>query len=82
MLPQENFDKNSAVWCNLGIPKYVITVLKINFIKVTKSTTTELNCHIFSPTNIEVHAILKLFDLELKRGGLGGGYPPRSRRIF
>ena len=47
MLPLENFDKNSAIWDNLGIPKYVITILKINNFKVTKSTTTEFNCHIF-----------------------------------
>ena len=46
-VPLENFDKNRAVWCNLGVPKYVITILKINTFKVTKSTTTELNCHIF-----------------------------------
>ena len=58
MLPQENFDKNSVIWCNLGIPRYVITILKINNLKVTKSTTTESNCHIFSLTNIDVHAIL------------------------
>ena len=38
--PRENFDKNSTIWCNLGIPKYVITILKINNFKVTKSTTT------------------------------------------
>ena len=47
MLPQENFDKNGAGCCNLGVPKYVITILKIDTFKVTKSTTTELNCHIF-----------------------------------
>ena len=82
MLPREKFDKNSAIWCNLGMPKYVITILKINKFKVTKSTTTEFNCHIFSPTNIDVHAILKLFDLELKRGSGGLSPPPRSRILF
>ena len=76
MLSLENFDKNSAIWCNLGIPKYVITILKINNFKVTKSTTTEFNCYIFFPTNIDVHAIVKLFNFELKRGVWG------SRRIF
>ena len=43
----ENFDKNSAIWCNLGIPKYVITILKINNLKMT---------------NKDVLATLKLFD--------------------
>ena len=47
MLPRDNFDKMSAIWCNLDVPKYVFTILKINNFKVTKSTTTELNCHIF-----------------------------------
>ena len=78
MLPRENFDKNSAIWCNLGIPKYVITILKINDFKVSKSTTTKFNCHIFSPTNIDVHVILKLFDLELKRGAI----PPEAEDFF
>ena len=34
MLPRENFDKNGAIWCNLGVPKYAITKLKINIFKV------------------------------------------------
>ena len=46
MLPREKFDKNGAIWCNLSIPKNVNAILKINNFKVTKSTTTELNCHI------------------------------------
>ena len=81
MLPWENFDKNSAIWCNLGIPKYVITILKINNFKATKSTTTEFNCHIFSPTNIDVHAILKLFDFKLKRG-VWGAIPSEIEQFF
>ena len=36
MLPRENFDKNGAIWCNLGVPKYAITNLKISNFKVTK----------------------------------------------
>ena len=48
MLPRENFDKNGAIWCNLDLPKYVITYLKISNFKVTKLTTTKLNWHIFS----------------------------------
>ena len=61
----------------------MITILKINNFKVTKSTTTEFNCHNFSPTNLDVHAILNLLDLELKRGsGGGGGYPPQKQNNF
>ena len=81
ILPQENCDKNSAIWCTLGFPKYVITILKINNFKFTKSTTTKFNCHIFSPTNIDVHAYLKLFDLELKRG-VWGAIPPEAEEFL
>ena len=59
MLPQENFDKNGAMWCNLSVPKYAITKLKINNFKVNKSTTTKVNCHIFSEINLDVHVIRK-----------------------
>ena len=48
MLPRENFDKNGAIWCNLGVPMYAITKLKISNFKVDKSTTTKVNCHTFS----------------------------------
>ena len=49
-------DKNGAIWCNLGIPKYAITKLKISNFKVNKSTTTKVNCHIFFPeVNLVVH---------------------------
>ena len=41
---RENFDKNGAIWCNLGVPKYAITKLKINNFKVNKSTTRKVNC--------------------------------------
>ena len=45
MLPREIFDKNGAIWCNLGVPKYAITKVKINHFKVNKSTRTKVNCH-------------------------------------
>ena len=31
-----NFDKNGAIWCNLGVPKYAITKLKINTFMANK----------------------------------------------
>ena len=40
-------DKNGAIQCNLGVPKYAITKLKINNFKVNKSTTTKDNCLFF-----------------------------------
>ena len=30
-------DKNGAIWCNLGVPKYAITNLKFNNFKDNKS---------------------------------------------
>ena len=35
--PEKILDKNSAIWCNLGVPKYVITNLKIKNFKVNKT---------------------------------------------
>ena len=81
MLPRENFDKNGEIWCNLGVPKYVITILKINNFKVTKSTTTEFNCHIFSQLNVDVHAILNFLVKNLK-GGSGWLSPQKQKNFF
>ena len=44
-VPVEKNDKNGAIWCNLGVPKYVTTNLKIDNFKDNKSTT-KLNYHI------------------------------------
>ena len=57
MLLRENFDKNGAIWCYLGVLKYAITKLKIRNFKVNKSTTTKVNCHIFYAVNLDVHII-------------------------
>ena len=42
MLPREDFDKNGAIWCNLGVPKYAITKLKISNFKIIAN----LNVHV------------------------------------
>ena len=57
MVPRENFDKNGAFWCNLGVPKYAITKLKINNFKVIKSTTTKLIAIYFPEVNLDVLVI-------------------------
>ena len=44
--PPEKNDKNGAIWCNLGVPKYVITNLKSTILRI-RTKTTKLNCHIF-----------------------------------
>ena len=58
MLPRENFDKNGAIWCDVGVPKYVITNRKTNNFKVTESTTTTHNRHMFHPDHFsDVHVM-------------------------
>ena len=55
MLPRENFDKNGAVWCNSGIQKYVMTILKMNTFQQQQN----LIAIFFSQINVDVHAIQK-----------------------
>ena len=53
MLSRENLDKKGAIWCNVGIPKYVITNQKTNNFKVTKH-----NRHMFhSDQFLDVHVM-------------------------
>ena len=57
--PRENFDKNLAVWCNLGVPKYVITILKIKFLRLLNQQQQNLIAIFFSQINVHMHAIRK-----------------------
>ena len=82
MLPREKFDKNGAIWSNLGILKYAITKLKINNFKVKQSTTTKVNCHFFPEVNVDVRYTKRNTFRSYKGGGGLGSYPPRSRRTF
>ena len=59
MLPRENFEKNSVIWCNQGVPKSAFTKLKINNFKANKSTTTNLVAIFPSVINLDVHVIRK-----------------------
>ena len=70
--------KNGAIWCNLGVPKYVITDLKINNFKGNKSTATKFNSDIFSPINLDVHVSIKKI-LRMYKGS--GGYPLEAEEI-
>ena len=76
MLPWENLDKNGAIWCNLGVPKYAITKVKINHFKVNKSTTTKVNCHFPPEVNLDVHNTFKIYR------GVWGGIPPEAEDFF
>ena len=81
MLHRENFDKNCAIWCNLGVPKNVITILKINNFKVTKSTTTELNCHIVLSDHRRCVCYMQMIRFRTEKGGLGD-IPPEAEENF
>ena len=77
-----SFDKNGAIWCNLGIPKNVNAILRINNFKVTKSTTTELNCNIFLSDERRCICYMKMIRFRTEKGS--GGIPPpppRSRKL-
>ena len=69
MLPRENFDKNGAIWCNLGILKYAVTKLKIINFKVNKSTATKVNCHNFSRGQSRCTCYTKKKYIEKLQGG-------------
>ena len=81
MLPQKVFDKNGVIWCNVGVPKYVITNLKINNFKDNKSTT-KLNCHISLLDQSRCACKYVDLHLELTRGVWGLASPPEAEEIF
>ena len=82
MLHRENFDKNGAMWCNLSVPKYAITKLKINNLKVNKSPTTKVNSHIFSSGQSSCTCYTKINTFRIYKGGLGGLSPPEAEEIL
>ena len=71
MVPQKIFDKNGVIWCNLGVPKYVITNLKINTFK-EKNQQENLIAIFLSPSNLDEHVSLKINTFRMYKGGLGG----------
>ena len=81
MLPLENLDKNGAIWCNLGVPKYAITKLKISNFKVNKSTTTKVNCHTFPEVKSRCTCYTKINTFRINKGGLGA-IPPEAEEIL
>ena len=79
MLPRENFDKNGAIWCNLGVPKYAITKLKINNFKLKQSTTTKLIAIFTRDVNLDVR-YTKRNTFRSYKGGLG--LSPQKQKKF
>ena len=76
MLPQKIVDKNGVIW---GIPKYVITNLKINNFKGKKQ---ENFIAIFlSQTNLHRHVSIKINTFKIDRG-VWGASPPEAEEIF
>ena len=67
MLPQKIFDKNGVIW---GVPKYVITNLKIHRFKVKKNQE-DLIAIFLSMINIAEHDSTKINTFRVYNGGLG-----------
>ena len=60
MLPRKIFDKNGVIWCILGgVPKYVITNLKINNFKEKKQKE-NLIAIFLSQYNLHKHVSMKI----------------------
>ena len=79
MLPRENFDKNGAIWCNLGVPKYAITKLKISNFKVNKSINQQqqkIIATLFHEVISRCTCYTKKNTFRIYKGGLGGGAIP------
>ena len=70
MLPPKNFDKNSAIWCILSVPKLVIINLKINIFFINQQP--KLCANFFFKTNPDAHFGTKINTFTLKED-LGGG---------
>ena len=69
MLPQKNFDINSAIWCILSVPKLVIINLKINIFFINQQP--KLCAKFFIKTNPDAHFGTKINTFTLKED-LGG----------
>ena len=70
MLPRKFFDKK---WCDLlqsgGVPKYVITNLKINNFK-EKNQQENLIAIFLSHINLDEHVSTKIYTFRIDKGGL------------
>ena len=53
----ENVDKNGAIWCNLGVPKYVITKLKIMILRLINQQQQKFIAIVFPAVNLDEHVI-------------------------
>ena len=76
MLPRKNFDKKSAIWCILSVPKLVIINLKIN-IFFYKSTA-QILCQIFHQDQSRRSLWHKKKYIHIKGGSGGGGSSPQK----
>ena len=59
MVNRNKNDKNGAIWCNLGVPKYVIIKIKITTLSVINQIQQNLIGIFSSPINEDVHVCMK-----------------------
>ena len=79
MLPQKIFDKNSAIWCILSVPKLVIINLKINIFFINQQP--KLCVKFFFKTNPDAHFGTKINTFILKEGGGGAKENAKAKEM-
>ena len=79
MLPRKENDRNGVIWCDLGVPMYVITNLKTNNFK-EKNQQENLIVIFLSQTDRDEHVSMKINTCRIYKGGLGG-IPPESKEF-
>ena len=72
ILPRKIFDKNGAIWCNLGRPKVCYYQPKINNFK-GKNEQENLIAILPSKINLDEHVSTKVNTFRIYKGVLGGG---------
>ena len=75
--PNFFFEKHGAIWCNLGVPKYVITNVKITILRVINQQQQNLIAIFSSPINEDAHFCTEINTLRVLKGSLEG-FPPEA----
>ena len=69
--PPGKIDKNGAIWCILGVPKFVIMDLNSIDFKDNNSTTTKIIRHSFRQYKSHMHVSTKVNIFTLYKGVCG-----------
>ena len=80
MLPSENFDKNGAIWCNVGVPKYVITNQKPTISRLLYQQQQNIIAICFTPINFQMCILWKINTFIIDKG-VWGVSPQKQKKI-